>query len=73
MVWDKAAAIDFVKPGIGTVKASFHIPEVELEAIRTELTEVKKLDRVYECEVKDEQGDVVARMRKTLYIRRIGK
>jgi acyl-coenzyme A thioesterase PaaI-like protein len=73
MVWDKAASIDFVKPGLGTVKARFHIPEVDLEAIRAELTRVKKLDRVYECEVKDEQGDVVARMRKTLYIRKLNR
>lgn len=71
VVWDNAAAIDFVKPGLGTVRARFHIPEVELEAIRTELAKTKKLDRFYECEVKDEQGDVVARMRKTLYIRRL--
>ncbi len=71
MVWDKAAAIDFVKPGVGTVTARFHIPEAELEAIRGCLAKVKKLDRIYECEVKDEQADVVARMRKTLYIRRL--
>ena len=71
MVWDKAAAIEFLKPGLGTVKARFHIPESELEALRAELTRVKKLDRIYECEVKDEQGEVVARMRKTLYLRKL--
>lgn len=73
IVWDKAANIDFIKPGKGTVTARFYISEEELNALRDELTKVKKLDRIYECEVKDEQGDVVARMKKTLYVRRMGK
>ncbi|MFZ5628137.1 MAG: DUF4442 domain-containing protein [Spirochaetota bacterium] len=71
IVWDKAAAIDFIKPGTGTVTARFHIPETEFVQLRAELEKVKKLDRIYVCEVKDEKGDVVARMNKTLYIRRM--
>jgi len=71
VVWDKAASIDFLKPGTGRVTARFHIPEVEIEALKRELAAVKKLDRVYTCEVKDEAGVVVARMKKTLYIRRM--
>lgn len=69
IVWDKAASIDFLKPGTGKVTARFHIPPGEFDALRTELASVRKLDRVYECEVKDESGVVVARMKKTLYIR----
>lgn len=71
IVWDKAATIEFVKPGIGTVTARFHIPEGEFHQLREELSAVKKLDRIYACEVKDEAGDVVARLTKTLYIRRL--
>ena len=69
IVWDKAASIDFVKPGTGTVTARFHIPPEEIAALKVELAKVRKLDRIYICEVKDEAGDVVARMKKTLYIR----
>lgn len=73
IVWDKAAGIDFIKPGTGTVTARFHVPEAEFVTLRSELERVKKLDRIYVCEVKDESGDVVARMTKTLYIRRMRK
>jgi acyl-coenzyme A thioesterase PaaI-like protein len=73
MVWDKAATIEFLKPGTGKVTARFHIPEGEFDALRTELERTKKLDRVYVCEVKDEQGAVVARVTKTLYVRRMKK
>lgn len=69
IVWDKAASIEFIKPGTGTVTARFHIPPEEIQALRRELAEVKKLDRVYECEVKDETSLIVARMKKTLYVR----
>ncbi len=73
IVWDKAASIDFIKPGTGTVTARFHIPQGELDFLRLELQRVKKLDRIYDCEVTDESGDVVARVSKTLYIRNHAK
>ncbi|HEX2162338.1 MAG TPA: DUF4442 domain-containing protein, partial [Thermoanaerobaculia bacterium] len=34
VVWDKAAAIRFVRPGRGTVTATFRLPPEEVEAIR---------------------------------------
>jgi len=73
IVWDKAAAIDFIKPGTGTVTARFHIPASEIQALKNELAQVRKLDRIYTCEVKDETGAVVARMQKTLYVRLMKK
>lgn len=69
IVWDKAATIDFIKPGTGKVTARFHIPANELEQIKVELLKVRKMDRIFICEVKDEAGETVARMTKTLYIR----
>jgi acyl-coenzyme A thioesterase PaaI-like protein len=69
MVWDKAATVEFIKPGTGTVTARFHIPSEHIEALKVELAKVRKLDRIYRCEVKDESGDTVARLTKTLYIR----
>lgn len=70
IVWDKAAAIEFLKPGKGTVTARFYIDDEELQTVRDIVAEKRKTDREYICEVKDEAGQVVARMRKTLYIRR---
>lgn len=73
IVWDKAATIDFLKPGTGTVTARFQISEAEVKNLRSELEKTKKLDRIYVCEVKDESGDVVARISKTLYVRRMNR
>lgn len=71
IVWDKAATIDFIQPGTGTVTARFHIPAEEIERIKTELVIVRKMDRIFMCEVRDEAGEIVARMSKTLYIRKM--
>lgn len=42
MVWDKGAKIDFVKPGEGTVTATFHIPNSEFEDLKELLKKRKK-------------------------------
>lgn len=36
VVWDKAAAIEFVSPGRGTVMAEFRLDEADLERMRQE-------------------------------------
>ena len=71
IVWDKAASIDFMKPGTGKVTARFHISKEEIENIKAELVSLKKMDRIFQCEVKNDAGETVARMSKTLYIRQI--
>jgi acyl-coenzyme A thioesterase PaaI-like protein len=73
IVWDKAASIEFIKPGLGTVTARFHIPTTELDFLRVELPKIRKTDRIYECEIKDESDAIVARIKKTLYIRLMKK
>jgi acyl-coenzyme A thioesterase PaaI-like protein len=69
-VWDKAAEIEFVSPGRGTMSAEFLLPESDLEAMRTATEDGEKHLRWFELEVKDEVGAVVARVRKQLYVRR---
>ncbi len=73
MVWDKSAKIDFLKTGKGTVKVKFHIPQSEIDAIKEILLTQKKIDRFYEAEVIDDDGSIVARVHKTLYIRKLKK
>src|SRR5215510_14950185 len=34
IVWDKAASIQFLQPGRGTVTATFHIPQERIDEIR---------------------------------------
>lgn len=70
VVWDQAARIDFVKPGRGTVQAVFDWSDVQIEAIRTQAQAGQKVLPEREICVTDASGDVVARIHKTLYVRR---
>jgi acyl-coenzyme A thioesterase PaaI-like protein len=69
-VWDKAAEIEFVKPGRGTVQTSFTLDDGLLEALRAEAAGGAKVLRWFDNDVVDAQGEVVARVRKQLYVRR---
>ena len=68
-VWDKAAQIEFVKPGRGIVAADFRLDEARLDEIRQAAAGGEKYLPWFENEVVDRQGDVVARVRKQLYVR----
>lgn len=70
IVWDKAGEIEFVKPGRGTVTAHFRLDDATLDEIRAATADGDKHLRWMQTEVIDEQGDIVARVRKQLYIRR---
>ena len=70
IVWDKAAAIRFRKPGKGKVRAEFRLTDTQLEDIREQLTALPKYEPVFKVEVKDEAGEVVAEVEKVLHIRK---
>jgi len=70
VVWDKAAAIRFLRPGRGTVKATFHIPQERIDEIRAAADAGGKVEPTFEVRVVDEQGQVVAEVEKLLYVRR---
>jgi acyl-coenzyme A thioesterase PaaI-like protein len=70
IVWDKAAEIEFVKPGRGTVRAQFAVTDALLDEIRTATRDGGKYLRWLPVDVIDAQGDVVAKVRKQLYVRR---
>ncbi len=70
IVWDKAAHIEFVSPGKGTVHAEFKLDDSMLNTIREHTANGDKYLPKYHVEVRDDQGTLVARVEKTLYIRR---
>ena len=70
VVWDKAAHIEFISPGQGTVHAEFKIDEDMLNTIREHTAAGEKYLPNYKVEVRDDHGTLVARVDKTLYIRR---
>jgi acyl-coenzyme A thioesterase PaaI-like protein len=69
-VWDRAAEIEFVKPGRGTVVAQFVLDEATVADIRAATSGGDKHLRWFGTEVTDAQGEVVARVRKQVYVRR---
>lgn len=71
IVWDKSAKIDFLKPGTGTVTATFEITEEQMNEIHEEFTSKRSFDKVFVAETKNEAGVTIARIEKTLYLRRM--
>jgi hypothetical protein len=69
VVWDKAATIRFRRPGKGTVRAAFHIPQERVEKIRAAADRGEKVEPVFTVEVLDGQGEIVAEVEKLLYVR----
>lgn len=70
LVWDQAAAIEFIKPGRGLVRARFEISEKQLAEIREATANGAKFLPTYPIDIVDDQEQVVARATKTLYVRR---
>jgi acyl-coenzyme A thioesterase PaaI-like protein len=70
IVWDKAACIEFKKPGRGTVYANFSFSEAQIQSIRTATATEEKY--FYDCEINvvDAKGEIIATIVKTLYIRK---
>lgn len=70
IVWDRAARIEFLRPGRGTVSATVRVTEAEVEAIREATARGDKHHPEWTLEVLNEDGEVVASVHKTLYVRR---
>jgi acyl-coenzyme A thioesterase PaaI-like protein len=69
-VWDKAAEIEFVKPGRKTVHVSFELTDQELEHIRQASADGEKHLHWLSMRVLSSEGEVVAKLRKQLYIKK---
>lgn len=69
IVWDKAASIDFVAPGRGLVRAIMQIDDAEIATIRELAAIGKAVFRTYPVEILAEDGSLVAKVDKVLYIR----
>lgn len=70
IVWDKHASIDFVKPGKGTVFAEFRLTSDEVKAVKDHVELHGKGVFEFPCEVRSEQGELVAKLIKGVYVRK---
>lgn len=71
-VWDKAATIEFRKPGRATLYARFRIEETEIDELRRLLAQEPKIERTWRVELVDGAGTVHAAFTKTLHLHRRG-
>lgn len=69
VVWDRSASIEFLKPGLGRVRSVIRVDDAEVQAIRDATADGDGHLPRWDLEILDEEGDVVARVSKTLYIR----
>ncbi len=69
VVWDKAASIRFVKPGRGTVRARFEVPEARIAEIRAEADRAGRTEPEFHVAITDEAGETVAEIEKRISVR----
>ena len=68
-VWDQKAEITYVKPGRGMVVANMSVSEARLDEIRMATANGAKHFAEFDVDIVDEEGDVVATVHRTVYVR----
>ncbi len=71
VVWDKAAAIRFLKPAYGTLTARFELTQAMVDEAVARTAGGARHEPTYAVEIRDSRGVTVAAVEKTLHIRRI--
>ena len=69
IVWDTRGEIEFVKPGRGVLTAHFEVPRAKVDELRERARGGAKVLEWFETEITDRAGDVVARVRREVYVR----
>jgi acyl-coenzyme A thioesterase PaaI-like protein len=70
LVWDKAVQIEFLKPGRGRVTGRYHIPPEEIGRVKALADAGEKVEPVYVGEIVADDGTLVARVTKRLWVRK---
>lgn len=69
IVWDKSAAIRFLKPASGTITGVFEIDRETLQRMKRDVDERGKNTYHFETDLLNEAGEAVARVTKEIYVR----
>ena len=70
IVWDKSAEIKFIKPATGKVSAIFEISQEKLLELKGEVDSTGKHTVFFDAKITDEANEVVAKVRKEIYMRK---
>lgn len=72
IVWDKLAEIEFVAPGKGTVRSVVRITDQQLAAIKQNTANGGSYLPEFDLQVIDAENKIVAKIKKTVYVRKKG-
>ncbi len=70
IVWDKSATIDFIKPGKTKVQAIMNISDDLLTEIKEKTKNGEKYLPEFNINITDENQNIVAKVKKVLYIKK---
>ena len=71
IVWDKAASIQFKRPGKGRVRAIIDADKTELQELKTLADKNGKAEKVFFVEIKNREEQIIAKVSKTIYVRKM--
>ena len=69
-IWDKAAHIEFIKPGRSRVTAQFTLTTTVLDEIRAHTATGDKYFHDLPVDIFDEENELIARVCRNLYVRK---
>ena len=70
LVWDKKATVEFLKPGRGPVTGRYHVPPEEITRVKALADSGETVEPVYAADIVSDDGETVARVTKTLWVRK---
>ncbi len=70
IVWDKSAAIKYIKPGTTHVFAEFHLSDEQVHNIRQAALANEKYEPEFVVNVIDANNELIARVEKKLYVKK---
>lgn len=70
LAWDKKAEIEFLKPGRGPVTGRYHVSPEEIARVKALADAGETVEPIYKADIVADDGEVVARVTKTLWIRK---
>lgn len=68
VVWDKAASIQFKRPGNQTLYAEFHVSDALIETIKADINAHNEATYTLRVDLTDKKGVVYAEIERTIYI-----
>ena len=69
VVWDRQSEIEYLRPGRGTVRATLAITPEDVASLRQAALGGARVLRDFSAEIRDAEGELVARVKKQLYVR----